>query len=61
MLLGLSVLNVIAALVFLDFALTGAESRRNVAVIETIINFGFAIGNAAAGTALLIASRKRLG
>ena len=61
MLLGLSVLNVIAALVFLDFALTGTAGRRNVAVIETIINFGFAIGNAAAGAALLIASRKRLG
>jgi hypothetical protein len=60
-LLGLSVLNVVAALVFLDFALTGAEGRRNVAVIETVINFGFAIGNAAAGIALLIASRKRLG
>ena len=61
MLLGLSVLNVVAALVFLDFALTGAEGRRNVAVIETVINFGFATGNAVAGIALLIASRKRLG
>ena len=60
-LLGLSVFSVIAALVFLGFALTGPVGRRNVAVIETIINFGFAIANAAIGLALLIASRNRLG
>jgi len=54
-------LNVIPALVFLGFALTASDGRRNVAVIETIINLGFAIGNGGVGFALLIASRKRLG
>ncbi len=61
MLLGLSVLNVIAALVFLGFAISGPSGRRSIAVTETVINFGFAIGNAVLGFALIIASRKRLG
>ncbi|HSP09035.1 MAG TPA: hypothetical protein VLU92_05515 [Candidatus Dormibacteraeota bacterium] len=61
MLLGLSAVNVIAALAYLGFALAGPAGRRNLAVIETIISFGFAVGNAAIGFALLVASRKRLG